>query len=140
MIPRPDWWDDASCRGVGTFLFFGPSDDRESIAQRRRREADAKRCCEGCAVQVDCLSDALKFNDEGIRGGLTRYERGQLAPRRRAHVGWVLIANSTGIHGHSRLERFAERGLWRVMRRESEVVIETADESEAWIALHRSDL
>lgn len=138
MIPRPDWWDDAACRGLGPFLFFGP-DDRESIAQRRRREINAKRHCEACEVRVDCLADALRFNDEGIRGGLTRYERGQLAPRRRPTVGWMLVANSTGIKGHSRLERAADADNWRVVRHDV-VILETTDESEAWIALHRSDL
>jgi hypothetical protein len=129
---------------MGCDLFFGASTS-ESVSQRRRREREAKRVCGDCAVIVECLADALKFNDEGVRGGLTRYERQQAVPTQMVAVGeWVLIARSAGFRGNCTLERRnpvsdLSPPTYRVLRA-SDVVKQTTDETEAWIALHNADL
>ena len=143
IFERPDWWQDAACRGLGLFLFFGAETD-ETVAERRRREMQAKAVCQKCPVKVECLADALKFGDEGVRGGLTRYERAQVAPRIEMHGEWVLIAHSAGLKGSAQLERRqsdldATMVTFRVVKR-GRVVKQTADETEAWIALHNADL
>lgn len=142
-MARPDWWEGAACRGMGTHIFFGLDDD-ESVAQRRKRERQAKQICRKCPVTVECLAEALKFADDGVRGGLTRYERQQIAPTVVQHGEWVLIANSAGLSARSRLERRAPvaddlPATFRVVKGER-VVKQTHDETEAWIALHNSDL
>ena len=143
IFERPDWWTDAACRGMGTLLFFGDDSD-ETVTERRRRELKAKRICQTCPVSVECLADALKFGDEGVRGGLTRYERAQAAPRIEMHGQWVVIATSAGLKGHAQLERRqsdmdATVVTFRVVKR-GRVLKQTVDETEAWIALHNADL
>ena len=145
MIQRPEWWDDANCRGVGTVSFFNPFEpDKETVVQRRKREAHAKMYCRNCAVDVECLSEALKFSDDGIRGGLTKYERNTTAPKV-VEVGvWVLIGNSSGLTGQVRLEkrngaRPTDPVQYRVMK-DGKVIARTKDESEGWIALYHADL
>lgn len=141
---RPTWWRYASCAGLGCDLFFGAA-TTESVSQRRRREKRAKEVCRNCAVIVECLADALKFDDDGVRGGLTRYERQQSVPTPLLPVGeWVLIARSAGFYGNCSLERrhLTVESLpptYRVLRG-TEVVKQTTDETEAWIALHNADL
>lgn len=129
---------------MGCDLFFGAS-TTESVSQRRRRERNAKTVCGDCAVIVECLADALKFNDDGVRGGLTRYERQQSVPTQLVAVGeWVLIARSAGFRGNCSLERRnpvtdLSPPTYRVLR-VTEVLKQTTDETEAWIALHNADL
>ncbi len=143
MFQRPTWWAQAQCRGQGVTLFFG-LEGAETVTARRRREQEAKTVCAFCAVKVDCLADALKFNDDGVRGGLTRYERQQRAPVEIVDGAWVLIAQSAGLRGKSRLERFnsvteTKSPRYRVVV-DDRVLKQTGDETEAWIALHNSDL
>lgn len=100
--------------------------------------------CRNCPVVVECLADALKFGDDGVRGGLTRYERQQSAPKQVKNEEWVLIALSAGIESKSRLERrdaptHDTLPSFRVIKG-SRVLKQTDDETEAWIALHNSDL
>jgi hypothetical protein len=129
---------------MGCDLFFGAS-TTESVSQRRRREKQAKAVCSDCAVIVECLADALKFNDDGVRGGLTRYERQQSVAPQIVTVGeWVLIARSAGFRGNCTLERRnpvtdLSPPTYRVLK-VGEVVKQTTDETEAWIALHNADL
>lgn len=61
------WWDQADCRGKADEFF--PS-ERET-----KRIRAAKAICQGCPVRVECLYDAIKYDDQGIRGGLTYDER-----------------------------------------------------------------
>lgn len=93
---------------------------------------------------MECLADALKYSDEGVRGGLTRYERQQVAPAIVKHGEWVLISMSAGINEVSRLERREPltddaTSTFRVVKK-GRVVKQTHDETEAWIALYNSDL
>ena len=145
MIDRPEWWDDAKCKGMGTKIFFGPENlVKETVAKRRRRENEAKAVCRQCPTQIDCLAEALKFGDDGIRGGLTRYERQQNAPKILQPNTWEHIAYSTGLKATASLER--RNGLttespdtYRVLKH-GKLVMQTLDETEAWIALYHADL
>jgi len=143
IFQRPAWWASARCRGLGVALFFGV-EGTETVTARRRREQEAKAVCASCSVKIECLADALKFNDEGVRGGLTKYERQQRAPLEIIEGSWVLIAQSAGLRGKSRLERFnsskeTKPVQYRVVV-DDRVLKLTGDETEAWIALHNSDL
>jgi WhiB family redox-sensing transcriptional regulator len=141
VFDRPRWWTEAACRGVGTELFFGPAGQgTEQVPARRQREAKAKQYCASCPVAVDCLADALKFGDDGIRGGMSRYERYQTVRPRPPKRKWVVIATST-LTGKASLERHVDDGAteFRVVKAGA-VVVQTADEAEAWIALHQADL
>ncbi|ACU53208.1 transcription factor WhiB [Acidimicrobium ferrooxidans DSM 10331] len=71
------WRERAQCRGVGFDVFFPPEDPRmEGLAQRRQREASAKRICARCPVAGECLEWALENREtRGIWGGRTELER-----------------------------------------------------------------
>ena len=141
LIPRPSWWDDALCRGMGVDLFFGPEPTAaETVAKRRQREAEAKRVCAGCHVSVECLADALAFNDEGVRGGLTRHERLRIAEPKPVIGGWVVIATSPKLGDETVIERrtpmmAALTDEYRV-RRNNRIILTTTDEAQAWRTLH----
>ena len=84
------WIEQAACQGADPTLFFGPdvlSTDgrRERIAERRRREAEAKVFCADCPVRVRCAEHALSLPEaHGVWGGMGEMER--LAVLRRAVV------------------------------------------------------
>lgn len=84
MIPvRPDWREDAACRGQGPDLWFAPD-----------RVSEAKAVCATCPVIVDCDQERRSMptssrgeTDRGIWAGLTdverrRQERAERAMRR----------------------------------------------------------
>lgn len=74
LIDEYEWQYQGLCRRVGQEIFFGP--DGESRGARERRERLAKRVCERCPVQEECLAHALKVREpDGIWGGLTARER-----------------------------------------------------------------
>jgi len=72
--PETDWFDEASCRGVDTDVFFPVSD----------AQADkAKAICASCPVREQCLEYALEVRPpEGVWGGLTPIERHRMIRRR----------------------------------------------------------
>ncbi|WP_370383632.1 WhiB family transcriptional regulator [Catenulispora sp. GAS73] len=84
------WIERAACQGADPTLFFGPdvlSTDgrRERIAERRRREAEAKVFCADCPVRAQCAEHALSLPEaHGVWGGMGEMER--LALLRRAVV------------------------------------------------------
>lgn len=60
------WWDRAACRKADPRLFdYG--EDREGT--RLRRIATALRYCGDCLVTKECLEDAIRLGDSGVRGG-----------------------------------------------------------------------
>ena len=66
MIPmRPEWHEDAACRGMDPAIFF---------TGRSESTAPAKRVCAGCAMRERCLAENI---DEryGVFGGLNERER-----------------------------------------------------------------
>lgn len=81
VIDTDDWVVAAECRGASE-LFFAP-DIMESKVDRKRREAQAKKVCQRCAVRVECLTEAVASRERfGIWGGLTERERRALVARR----------------------------------------------------------
>jgi len=128
---------------MGVDLFFGP-EGHETVTQRKKREQQAKLVCLKCPVKIECLADALKFSDDGVRGGMTRHERQQTAPEAVKMGEWVLIATSAGLRGQCTLERrnpvaLHEPPMFRVLKAKR-VLKQTENETEAWIALHNFDL
>jgi WhiB family redox-sensing transcriptional regulator len=73
--PRPEWFDEAVCRGVSPSLFFPDRGDM-AVAQR------ARAICAVCPVRRPCLEYALA-NDEhhGIWGGTTGHQRAAMRRR-----------------------------------------------------------
>ena len=66
-------------------LFFGP--EGEGIADRWRRESEAKAICWDCPVRDECLTDAI-LNDArfGVWGGTGEKERQRYLKRLRAQA------------------------------------------------------
>ena len=72
--PETDWFDDASCQGVDTDVFF-PASEAQAGA--------AKEICASCPVREECLQFALDTRPaDGVWGGLTPTERHRLIRRR----------------------------------------------------------
>ena len=70
---RPDWQDDAACRGSDTSVFFPVS---EADA------GEAKAVCAACPVAEACLEHAISTRQpEGVWGGATPTERHRLIRR-----------------------------------------------------------
>lgn len=77
---RNDWRDFASCIGMAT-RYYDPWDTPDDMFEPL---PEAKRICDQCIVRVECLAEALRTNDECVRGGLTKKQRDAiLRPRRR---------------------------------------------------------
>ena len=66
------WDDNAACKGEDTERFH--SDNQTDIKW-------ALDMCAGCPVRNQCLQDALKFDNIGIRGGMTGVARSRLKRR-----------------------------------------------------------
>jgi len=74
----------AACRNAPAGLFY-PKASRESPPQAQARETEAERVCATCPVQTECLSYAVRLQENfGIWGGLTERERHRLAGKRDA--------------------------------------------------------
>lgn len=69
---RLEWMDQAVCKGR-THLFFPPKAERPQA--RVRREAQARRLCASCPVQVECQSFARGNREYGYWGGESEEER-----------------------------------------------------------------
>lgn len=69
-IERPEWQDDAACKGTEDPAIFFPSPgDTEALRA-------AKSICSGCPVLIRCLEYALDNNERyGIWGGKSTRER-----------------------------------------------------------------
>lgn len=66
------WADNASCRGIDGEMFYPELATTEAIAT-------AKRVCQHCPVQPQCLEHAIQYNEQhGIWGGTTPTERARL--------------------------------------------------------------
>ena len=80
------WRQQAACRGLRDDLFFpkrnglvGPYvddfDRRQLDVRARRRNAAPADLCFQCPVRLECLSDAVHSNVDGVWGGRTRRGR-----------------------------------------------------------------
>lgn len=68
----PSWWDEAACRGIGNFHFFG-EDERQCSLKR------ARIICGGCKAIKSCLTHALENKEEyGIWAGTSARAREKL--------------------------------------------------------------
>jgi WhiB family redox-sensing transcriptional regulator len=64
---RPAWMARARCRGLPSQIFF---------LDRGQPSDAAKRICDGCEVNAECLDYAISHNETlGIWGGTTLRER-----------------------------------------------------------------
>lgn len=64
-------FDGASCREVGTDLFYFEAGFGDWSSAHR----DLRRLCQGCPVQTECLDWALKHEEFGWWGGYSPRER-----------------------------------------------------------------
>ena len=76
-IQKELWREKAACKGMDLSTFFNET-ERQSAASRKKN-AQTKEICNGCAVQTNCLFYAIENKiDYGIWGGLTSTERNAL--------------------------------------------------------------
>jgi WhiB family redox-sensing transcriptional regulator len=81
--PTFDWDDDnwrqqASCQKADSDLFFPIGNSGSAVEQIE----SAKEVCEACSVRVECLTFALRTNQEaGIWGGTSEDERPKIHKR-----------------------------------------------------------
>jgi WhiB family redox-sensing transcriptional regulator len=91
--PDLDWQERAACRGKDPELFFAPTiPDGATLpelgalaAERKRREAAARRICASCPVRTACLNWRLADGhqlDGGVWGGKNEEERWRLHKNR----------------------------------------------------------
>jgi WhiB family redox-sensing transcriptional regulator len=71
------WRDRAACAGEDTDLWFPIGETGPALLQI----ADAKAVCRGCPVIGSCLAWAMEAKPDGIWGGTTATERGQIKRR-----------------------------------------------------------
>lgn len=80
------WRDRAGCAGVSPNTFYPEVDTRGANPEVRKRlqrlaELEAKAICLTCPVKDDCLTHALRYDEEGIWGATTSDERRELRRR-----------------------------------------------------------
>ena len=72
MTDRNDWVQYANCATTDPDLFV--RDERKGGTY-----SEARKICDACTVQAQCLEEALRNNEEyGIWGGTSRGQREQL--------------------------------------------------------------
>ena len=67
-------FDDASCKEIGTEIFFAEGDEMGNIAA-------AKKICSNCPVLNECYEWGLHHEMYGIWGGTTNSTRRQIRSR-----------------------------------------------------------
>lgn len=72
---KSNWRSFSNCIGKDLDIFYS----EDHIDQ-------AKKICSACSVRVECLDNALYFNDGFIRGGLTEKERNSVELHRKRHL------------------------------------------------------
>jgi hypothetical protein len=74
-IYKSEWRQYASCLNIDTELFTDP----ELYDQ-------GKKFCDVCPVKVECLDNAMNFNDGMLRGGMSEKERNSVEMHRKRHL------------------------------------------------------
>ena len=69
------WRKSAACAGLDPEMFQNPD-----------LYAEGKKVCVTCPVRVECLDNAIHFNDGLLRGGLTEKERNSVEMHRKRHL------------------------------------------------------
>lgn len=75
--------DKAACKTADPEIFFVDGNDRETIAE-------AKSYCGICPIVLQCLTYAMKNNEQGIWGGTTMSERLRVRNNPRAYKELVV--------------------------------------------------
>lgn len=70
VFDRPDWYDDAECRGYPTNLWY--PGDKQSISPK------AKKICARCPVQNECLEHGIENEFYGVWGGMSLRQRSKI--------------------------------------------------------------
>ena len=74
LIERPEWMEEARCRGLDPDLFF---------PERGASTREAKGVCAGCGVRAECLEYALANGEKfGVWGGASERERRRIRRKR----------------------------------------------------------
>jgi WhiB family redox-sensing transcriptional regulator len=94
MSMTAQWSEDAACGSADPEELF-----TDAAGQRR-----AKALCSRCAVQTDCLAEALDNRIEfGVWGGMTERERRELLRRRPDVASWrTVLKAARRYQGHQR--------------------------------------
>ena len=72
VVPDTSWSKDANCRGHDPNLWFPTGG---STWEERKAMRLAVETCRSCPVQAECRDYGLRYEREGIWGGLTPRER-----------------------------------------------------------------
>lgn len=70
-----EWRLDAACINANPAFFY----DEDMYAQGRK-------ICDVCPVKVECLDNAIVFNDKFLRGGMDEKERNSIEMHRKRHL------------------------------------------------------
>ena len=72
-LHRPEWFDEAACRGLDPNLFFPERNEMADVAK-------ALKVCYRCPHQTACLEWAINNGETyGVWGGTSASERGKIA-------------------------------------------------------------
>ena len=150
------WRDKAACKGQSIVLFYGFGEN-EQQNERLEREAKAKALCFSCSVQETCLHEALTKREDGVWGGMSKYERKRLLRSNRQikpkEISLFLkklnktpktpsvesvIDSRIGWDGEQVLIKTADfvetehKTKW-IVEKNGKVMYETFDETDAWL-------
>ncbi|MEU8718725.1 WhiB family transcriptional regulator [Streptomyces sp. NPDC048663] len=76
------WIENAACR----------DSDPDELFAHSAQQKHAKAICDGCAVRIECLAEALDSRIEfGVWGGMTERERRALLRRRPDITSWRTV-------------------------------------------------
>lgn len=78
-LTRPNWMQQAACRGLDPNLFIAERGDTDTIR-------NAKAICKTCPVKTECLEYGLE-EKHGIWGGLAEKQRRQIRQQRARQAG-----------------------------------------------------
>jgi hypothetical protein len=70
------WEDRAACKDAPSRLFITDGDDDDEPSYP---PPDARAFCERCVVKPECYQHAIDFNEVGVWGNTTSYQRRQLS-------------------------------------------------------------
>lgn len=82
----------AECRKTSSFDIFFPMEKDDDPHADIYPNAEALLYCDRCPVRTECLDWALAHDEQGIWGGTTAYQRGQMK-RKRSRMRCVACAS-----------------------------------------------
>lgn len=116
------WWERAACYGEDTELWYPPDRyDQRGRGSPDTRTSIALSICATCPVATQCLDAAMREETTqsdrwGIRGGLTAYQRAELArqrSRRCVECGATLEARTNRITCSKECAKVRRARSWR---------------------------